>query len=668
MFDSILIANRGEIACRVIRTARRLGLRTVAVYSEADADAQHVAMADRARLIGPAPAAESYLKIDAVIAAAKAEGVKAIHPGYGFLSENAAFAEACAKAKIAFIGPPVEAIRAMGSKSAAKDIMGKAGIALVPGYHGKDQKPGALRKAAEKIGYPVLLKASAGGGGKGMRLVESPDSFDEALKSAKREAKAGFGDDQVLVEKFIDRPRHIEIQVFADCHGNSVHLFERDCSIQRRHQKVIEEAPAPGMTDARRREMGEAAVAAAMAIGYQGAGTVEFIVDQAGVFYFMEMNTRLQVEHPVTEMITGQDLVEWQIRIAAGERLPMSQDDLAISGHAIEARIYAEDPARNFLPATGTLNHLHFPAGDEHTRVDTGVHEGDEVSVFYDPMIAKLIVLGEDRPAAVNRLKSALAEVRAVGVTTNAPFLRSIAEHKAFAKGDVHTGFIEQHKDALIPAAKSAPDEALAFAALATVLEQAQLAEERAAVSSDPYSPFNRSDGWRLNDDAHTVLRFDDGGNEVTVTVHYRRDGYVLDLPGGTVTAKGELEEDGTLVANLGGTRGRPTVVRHEQTVHVFIDGRVCRLESIDPLAAVSDLEAGDGRLTAPMPGKIIAVHVKAGAAVERGMPLLVMEAMKMEHTIAAPADGTVTAVHFKTGEQVDEGTELIEFEVTKSA
>ncbi|MEJ2120362.1 MAG: acetyl/propionyl/methylcrotonyl-CoA carboxylase subunit alpha [Alphaproteobacteria bacterium] len=668
MFDSILIANRGEIACRVIRTARRLGLRTVAVYSEADADAQHVAMADRARLIGPAPAGESYLKIDAVIAAAKAEGVKAIHPGYGFLSENAAFAEACAKAKIVFIGPPVEAIRAMGSKSAAKDIMGKAGIALVPGYHGKDQKPGALRKAAEKIDYPVLLKASAGGGGKGMRLVESSGAFDEALKSAKREAKAGFGDDQILVEKFIERPRHIEIQVFADRHGNAVHLFERDCSIQRRHQKVIEEAPAPGMTEARRHEMGEAAVAAAKAIGYQGAGTVEFIVDQAGAFYFMEMNTRLQVEHPVTEMITGQDLVEWQIRVAAGERLPMAQDELAISGHAIEARIYAEDPARNFLPATGTLHHLHFPPGDEHTRVDTGVHEGDEVSVYYDPMIAKLIVHGEDRSAAINRLKTALAEVRAVGVTTNAPFLRSIAGHKAFAKGDVHTGFIEQHKSELVPTSTRAPDDSLAFAALATVLEQARVAAARAAASSDPYSPFNRSDGWRLNDDAHTVLRFDDDGNEVAVTVHYRRDGYVLDLPGGTVTAKGALEDDGTLVANLGGTRGRATVVRHDQTVHVFVDGRVYRLESIDPLAAVSDLEVGDGRLTAPMPGKIIAVHVKAGAAVERGMALLVMEAMKMEHTIAAPADGTVTAVHFKTGEQVDEGTELIEFEVTESA
>jgi 3-methylcrotonyl-CoA carboxylase alpha subunit len=668
MFDTILIANRGEIACRVIRTARRLGVRTVAVYSEADADAQHVKLADRARLIGPPAAAESYLKIDAVIAAARAEGAQAIHPGYGFLAENAGFAEACAKAKIAFIGPPVAAIRAMGSKSAAKEIMAKAGIPLVPGYHGKDQKPGALRKAAEKVGYPVLLKASAGGGGKGMRLVEDAGAFDEALKSAKREAKGAFGDEAMLVEKFIERPRHIEIQVFADGHGNALHLFERDCSIQRRHQKVIEEAPAPGMTEARRREMGEAAVAAAAAIGYEGAGTVEFIVDQAGDFYFMEMNTRLQVEHPVTEMITGQDLVEWQLRVAAGGRLPLAQDDLAIDGHAIEARIYAEDPARDFLPATGRLHHLHFPGEDAATRIDTGVHEGDEVSIFYDPMIAKLVVHGEDRAAAVSRLARALAEVRAVGVITNAPFLRAVAAHAAFAAGDLDTGFIERHKAELIPGAAPAPDDVLAFAALAVVLEQAGGAETRAATSQDRYSPFNRSDGWRLNDDAHTVLRLDDGGQEVSVTVHYRRDGYVFDLPGGSVAVRGALEDGGTLRADIGGTRGRGAVIRLGQELHVFIDGRVHRLGIVDPLAAVSDLEAGGGRLTAPMPGKIIAVHVKAGAAVARGTALMVMEAMKMEHTIAAPADGAVTAVHFKVGEQVDEGTELIEFEAAEDA
>ncbi|MDH3232579.1 MAG: acetyl/propionyl/methylcrotonyl-CoA carboxylase subunit alpha [Alphaproteobacteria bacterium] len=668
MFESILIANRGEIACRVIRTARRMGLRTVAVYSEADKEAQHVALADRARLIGPPPAAESYLRIDAVIAAAKAEGAQAIHPGYGFLAENAEFAAACTKAKIAFIGPPVEAIRAMGSKSAAKEIMAKAGIALVPGYHGKDQKPATLRNAAEKIGYPVLLKASAGGGGKGMRIVEGADDFDEALKSAKREAKAGFGDDRMLVEKFIERPRHIEIQVFADSHGYVLHLFERDCSIQRRHQKVIEEAPAPGMTKATRREMGEAAVAAAAAIGYEGAGTVEFIVDQAGGFYFMEMNTRLQVEHPVTEMVTGQDLVEWQLRVAAGERLPLAQQDLTITGHAIEARIYAEDPARDFLPATGQLHHLHFPAGSEATRIDTGVHEGDEVSIYYDPMIAKLVVHGEDRAAAVNRLKAALGEVRTVGVTTNAPFLRAVAAHKSFAKGKFDTGFIERHKTELIPAVTSAPDDVLAFAALAVVLEQARSAKLRAAASEDPYSPFNRSDGWRLNDDAHTVLRFDDGGNEVAVTVHYRRDGYVLDLPGGSVAVNGELEADGSLKADIDGTRGQCAVIRHGQALHVFVDGRVQRLEIVDPLAAVSDLEAGGGRLTAPMPGKIIAVKVKSGTAVARGAPLLIMEAMKMEHTITAPADGIVMTVHFKVGEQVDEGTELIEFEAAEGA
>jgi len=668
MFDTILIANRGEIACRVARTARAMGIRTVAVYSEADASARHVELADRARLIGPPPAAESYLKIDTIIGAAKAEGAQAIHPGYGFLAENAAFAEACGKAGIVFIGPPVKAIEAMGSKSAAKDIMAEAGIPLVPGYHGEDQDPEILRQAAEKIGYPVLLKASAGGGGKGMRLVEEAASFDDALASARREAKAGFGDERMLVEKFIERPRHIEIQVFADSHGNAIHLFERDCSIQRRHQKVIEEAPAPGMNKKRRQEMGEAAVAAAMTIGYEGAGTVEFIVDPSGTFYFMEMNTRLQVEHPVTEMVTGQDLVEWQLKVAAGEPLPMGQKEAAIEGHAIEARIYAEDPARNFLPATGRLHNLQFPVEDARTRVDTGVRHGDEVSIYYDPMIAKLIVHGPDRAAAVNRLKLALAQIRAVGVTTNTSFLHAVASHEAFVAGDLDTGFIERYEATLIPADKPATDEVLAYAALAVVLEQAAAAELRAAGSDDPHSPFNRADGWRLNDDAHNTLRFDDGGTEIAVTVHYRRDGYVLDLPGGPVPVRGTLDGDGGLRVDMDGTRGRGAVIRHGQELHVFLRGGSHVLGIVDPLAAVSDLEAGDGRLTAPMPGKIIAVHVRAGAEVERGTALMVMEAMKMEHTIAAPDDGTVVAVHFEIGEQVDEGTELIEFEVGEGA
>ncbi|HKO09841.1 MAG TPA: biotin carboxylase N-terminal domain-containing protein, partial [Alphaproteobacteria bacterium] len=400
MFTKILIANRGEIACRIIRTARRLGIKTVAVYSEADRHARHVALADTARLIGPAPARESYLKIEAILAAAAATGAEAIHPGYGFLSENAAFAEACEKAGFVFIGPPASAIRAMGSKSEAKRLMEKAGLPVVPGYHGADQGLARLRAAAERIGFPVLIKASAGGGGKGMRVVERAEALPSALASAKREAASAFGDDRVLLEKYLARPRHIEIQLFADAHGNAVHLFERDCSIQRRHQKVIEEAPAPGMTEKRRAQMGAAAVAAAAAIGYRGAGTVEFIVDEDGSFHFMEMNTRLQVEHPVTEMITGQDLVEWQLRVAAGEPLPLGQDDLAISGHAFEARLYAEDPERDFLPATGRLRHLRFPAEGAHVRVDTGVAEGDQVTIHYDPMLAKLIVWDRDREGA----------------------------------------------------------------------------------------------------------------------------------------------------------------------------------------------------------------------------------------------------------------------------
>ena len=666
MFDTILIANRGEIACRIIRTARRLGIRTVAVYSEADAGAQHVALADRARLIGPAPAAESYLKAEAIIEAARAEGAQAIHPGYGFLAENAGFAEACAKAKLVFIGPPVEAIRAMGSKSAAKEIMAKAEIPLVPGYHGRDQGLEVLRKAAEEIGYPVLLKASAGGGGKGMRRVDKKGEFKEALLSAKRESQSAFGDDKMLVEKLVERPRHVEMQVFADANGNAIHLFERDCSIQRRHQKVIEEAPAPHMTLKRRAEMGEAAVAAAKAIGYQGAGTVEFIADQKGAFYFMEMNTRLQVEHPVTEMITGQDLVEWQLRVAAGEALPLAQDEVAIEGHAIEVRLYAEDPARDFLPATGTLHHLRFPRASAHTRTDTGVTQGDEVSIHYDPMIAKLIVWGADRAAAVRRLRSALDETQVVGVTTNADFLYAIAAHPAFAAGELDTGFIDRHKDDLLPATGASPDTVLALGALFVVLEQAAAARARAAGSADPYSPFNRSDGWRVNDDAYTVLRFEDAGIEVPVTVHYRRDGYVLDLPDGSVEARGEVDGDGALLADIGGARRRAAVVRHGLELHVFADGRTYRLGIIDLLAATADHDAGGGRLTAPMPGKIIAVNVKPGAEVELGTALLVMEAMKMEHTIAAPADGTVKAIHFKVGEQVDEGAELIAFEAAE--
>ncbi|MCK6451411.1 MAG: acetyl/propionyl/methylcrotonyl-CoA carboxylase subunit alpha [Alphaproteobacteria bacterium] len=670
MFRTLLIANRGEIACRVMRTARRMGLRTVAVYSEADASAMHVAMADEAYLIGAASPRESYLRIDRVIEAAKKSGADAVHPGYGFLSENADFAEACAKAGIAFVGPPAAAMRAMGDKARSKALMEKAGVPLVPGYHGDDQAARTLQDAADRIGYPVLIKASAGGGGKGMKVVEHSADFAPQLASAKREAASSFGDDRVLIERYLTRPRHIEIQVFADRHGDCVYLFERDCSIQRRHQKVLEEAPAPGMTEERRRAMGEAAVAAARAVGYVGAGTIEFIAEPSGRFYFMEMNTRLQVEHPVTEMITGTDLVEWQLRVASGEALPLRQDQLRIGGHAIEARLYAEDPARDFLPSTGTLSHLRFPGPSEHVRVDTGVRQGDAISIHYDPMIAKLIVWDRDRPAALGRLAAALRGCEAVGLATNIAFLHAVATHPAYAGGEVDTGFIPRHRDALSPPAAPADDRALALAALALLLGRVAEAARHAGDSADPWSPWHAADGWRLNGDNHHTLRFRDPARgdsaDVAVVAHFRRLGYALDLPGGRQDATGTLDADGRLTATLAGARVAVSVVRQGDTI-VLIDGvRVRRLQFIDPLAGAAEHEGEGSRLQAPMPGKVTAVHVAAGARVKRGQALMVLEAMKMEHAIAAPADGTIKEIRFAAGEQVPEGAELIVFEQTE--
>jgi 3-methylcrotonyl-CoA carboxylase alpha subunit len=668
MFRRILIANRGEIACRVIRTARRFAIETVAVYSDADTQALHVASADTAVRVGPPAPSESYLNIDAIIAAAKATGAEAIHPGYGFLSENAAFAEACAKAGIVFIGPPASAIRAMGSKSAAKALMEKAKVPVVPGYHGADQDPKLLAKEAARIGYPVLIKAVAGGGGKGMRRVDKAGEFAEALDGAKREAKGAFKDDAVLVEKYVERPRHVEIQVFADTNGNAIYLFERDCSVQRRHQKVLEEAPAPGLPEKTRRTMGEAAVAAAKAIGYTGAGTVEFIYG-GGSFFFMEMNTRLQVEHPVTELVTGLDLVEWQFRVAAGEALPKTQDELRIRGHAIEARLYAEDPGKDFLPAIGRLAHLNLPAGHPAgpVRIDTGVRQGDAVSIHYDPMIAKIIAWGDDRGAALRRMARALEETRVAGLATNRDFLHAVVVHPAFAKGDVHTGFIAEHRAALLPAAEKVPDRILALAALESVLANRAETSARAAASSDRYSPWHRSDGWRLNDDAWSIFRFAEGGHEAAITVHYRKGGYLFDLPSGSVAVTGTVAADGTISARIGETVCHGAAVRVGSELTIFEGGKSWRLSIVDPLAAVADVEAGADSLTAPMPGKIIAVKVEPGAKVERGQALLVMEAMKMEHTIRAPADGTVEKIHYKVGEQVDEGVELIHFEAEEA-
>ncbi|CUW41809.1 Acetyl/propionyl-CoA carboxylase, alpha chain [Magnetospirillum sp. XM-1] len=663
MFDKILIANRGEIACRVMRTAKRLGIRTVAVYSEADAGAMHVAMADEAVLIGPAAAAESYLKGDVILEAAKRTGAQAIHPGYGFLSENAGFAEACAKAGVVFIGPPVGAIHAMGSKAESKRLMEAAGVPLVPGYHGKGQTLEELTREAAVIGYPVLVKASAGGGGKGMRVVTEAAGLADAVASAKREAKAAFGDDSLLLETYLGRPRHVEIQVFCDTHGNGVYLFERDCSIQRRHQKVIEEAPAPALADETRRAMGEAAVAAAQAVDYVGAGTVEFLY-QDGRFFFIEMNTRLQVEHPVTEMITGLDLVEWQLQVASGGKLPLAQEQLTRKGHAFEARLYAEDPAKDFLPAIGRLVHLAPPAENRHVRVDTGVRQNDQVTPFYDPMIAKLIVWDEDRDSALRRLRRALADYQVAGVTTNVSFLGAIAAHPAFGALEIDTGFIERYRADLLPPPAPVPALGLAFASLALLLWREEDGRHAAATSGDPHSPWHQTNGWRLNDDNHHDFRFVDAGEERRVTVHFVADGWSLDLPGQTLPARRATLSGTTLTAEIGGERRTASVVRAGFELTVLHDGHVWKIKLDDPSATAAEREGGDGRLAAPMPGTVVQVLVKPGDAVAAGQPLIVVEAMKMEHAIKAPAEGVVAAIHFKVGDAVAEGTELLAFEV----
>ena len=667
MFDKILIANRGEIACRIMKTARRMGIATVAVYSEADAGARHVRMADEAIFIGPSPARESYLVIDKIIDAAKRTGAQAIHPGYGFLSENEAFCHACEAAGIVFIGPPVGAIRAMGSKSEAKKLMEAANVPLTPGYHGDDQDAALLKSKADAIGYPVMIKAAAGGGGKGMRQVMKAEDFDAALASCKREAAASFGSDHVLVEKYIVRPRHIEIQVFGDSQGECVYLFERDCSVQRRHQKVLEEAPAPGMTPERRRQMGEAAVAAAKAVGYVGAGTVEFIATQDGQFYFMEMNTRLQVEHPVTEMITGLDLVEWQLRVAAGEPLPLAQEQLHINGHALEARIYAEDPNKNFLPSTGRLAHLAPPPESLNVRVDTGVEEGDSISPFYDPMIAKLIVWDDDRDRARARMLQALADYRVVGVNNNIDFLSRLVACPAFASADLDTGLIERERGFLFPGAETPPDEAFLIATLADLLRERSFAQTRAQRGSDAASPWHARDGWRLNGAAKRSQLYRFGDAQTGVSVLARNDGYALSLADKTHDVRGKIDERGALRVEIDGVRKDAAVIAAGHMRHVFLDGRAWRLAAVDPLHVATDSAGGHGGLLAPMPGKIIAIIAEAGAKVDKGAPLLILEAMKMEHTIAAPSDGVLKAHRFAVGDQVSDGAELVEFEPAKA-
>jgi 3-methylcrotonyl-CoA carboxylase alpha subunit len=622
MFSTLLIANRGEIAVRVIRTARRLGLRTIAVYSDADATALHVQMADEAVRIGPASAAESYLRADAILAAAKETGAEAIHPGYGFLSENAEFAEACAAAGIIFVGPPASAIRAMGLKDRAKALMAKAGVAVVPGYLGDDQSAKHLAAEAQKIGYPVLIKAVAGGGGKGMRRVDSATDFAAALEGAQREGQSSFGDARVLIEKYITRPRHIEMQVFGDGHGNVVHLFERDCSLQRRHQKVIEEATAPGMPDAMRKAMGEAAVKAAKAVGYVSAGTIEFIADASeGLkpdrFWFMEMNTRLQVEHPVTEAITGYDLVEWQLRVAAGEKLPAAQKDIHAKGHAVEARLYAEDPQNGFLPSIGKLERLRLP---DHVRVDTGVREGDSVSPFYDPMIAKVIAYADTRETALARLADALSTAQIAGVKTNNAFLIRCLRHPHFIAGDVDTGFIGRHEADLLHRSMDTA-QALFFAARQVLSEYA----------GPPDDPWSAQDSFRLSGYAEQAAEFVADGKRTAVPF--------VDLPSGGNTLR---------LAN--------------GDIAVMEEGETFAVRPYDPFSAAEASGAASDRVIAPMPGKIIQLLVKPGEAVKRGQPLAVLEAMKMEHTLAAPADAKIASVDVAQGDQVNDGAVVVRF------
>ena len=669
MFNKILIANRGEIACRVAATCKRLGITSVAVYSDADANAKHVAACDEAVHIGGSTAAESYLRVERIIEAAIATGAQAVHPGYGFLSENEDFAHACEKAGIAFIGPPVEAIAAMGSKAAAKALMHSAAVPLVPGYHGDDQNADLLHRQADEIGYPVLLKASAGGGGKGMRVVTRTEEFDAALASCKREAASSFGNDRVLIEKYLTRPRHVEVQVFADKHGGAVYLFDRDCSVQRRHQKVLEEAPAPGLQPHVRRAMGEAAVAAARAVNYVGAGTVEFIMTEGGEFYFMEMNTRLQVEHPVTEMVTGLDLVEWQLRVAAGEPLPLAQDQLKIEGHAIEARIYAEHPARGFLPSTGTLKHLRMPEGVEFSlgaggerapvRIDSGVREGDTITPFYDPMIAKLIVHGASREEALKRMSQALRGCEVVGPHTNVEFLQRIVASVPFSTGDLDTGLIERHHDALFAPVKKPFVEALALACGALLTREGGVAHGA--------SPWDALSHWRLNGGYTQTLNWRDVEKEAAFIVVFSRDGETRTLthdgrtePFKWWTGAGQHEYGAT----IGDAHVTGRVFIDGDTFHVFCRGDALAFEWQNLLAHAADAEHGEGRLTAPMPGKVIAVLVEQGAVVEKGQPLIVMEAMKMEHTIGSPTAGKVAEVLYAVGDQVTDGAQLLVLDV----
>lgn len=648
MITTLLVANSGEIACRVMRTAKALGLRTVAVHSDIDRNARHTREADIAVSLGGAKPAESYLLVEKIIAAAKDSGAEAIHPGYGFLSENAGFARAIAEAGLVFLGPPASAIDAMGSKSAAKALMEAAGVPLVPGYHGEAQDLDTFRSASQRIGYPVLLKATAGGGGKGMKVVEHERELADALASAQREAQSSFGDSRMLVEKYVLKPRHVEIQVFADSHGNCLYLNERDCSIQRRHQKVVEEAPAPGLSPEIRKAMGESAVRAAQAIGYVGAGTVEFLLDERGDFFFMEMNTRLQVEHPVTEAITGLDLVAWQIRVARGEALPITQDQVPLIGHAIEVRLYAEDPDQDFLPASGRLALYREASVGDGRRVDSGIEEGDEVSPFYDPMLGKLIAWGETREEARQRLLTMLDETAVGGFKTNLPFLRRVVAHPSFAAAELDTGFIPRHHDQLLPSPSTLPPAFWQAAGEAFLLTEPERVRP-----DDSYSPWSRNSGWRAGLPSATNLHLACDDQSQVVCLHPSSES--------PVQFRGER-----VIIEQNGMRRQHLAIRQSESLYLEWDGELRRVVRVDPIEEVEASHGHQGGLTAPMNGSIVRVLVEAGQRVESGSTLVVLEAMKMEHSIRAPHDGVVKALYCYEGELVSEGTALVELEANE--
>lgn len=663
MFTKILIANRGEIACRIIKTAQRLGISTVALYSEADEKSRHVAMADQAFCIGPAPALQSYLSAEKIIATARKAKAQAIHPGYGFLAENPDFARMCQDADIVFIGPSARTIQEMGDKSLARKIMQKAGVPVTPGYNGDKQTDRSLKIAANKIGYPLLIKARAGGGGKGMRVVLHQQEFSEALAGARREALAAFGDDAVILEKYLKNPRHIEVQVFADSLGNTVHLFERDCSIQRRFQKIIEESPAPLLSKSVRQKIFAAAVQAAQAIGYQGAGTVEFLLDTDNSYYFMEMNTRLQVEHPVTEMVTGLDLVEWQLQVAAGQPLPLNQTEIHSSGHAIEVRIYAEDTLNSFLPAAGRITHLVLPNLSKDVRLDTGIEINDSVGVHYDPLIAKLITKGKTRKTAIKRLNSALHAYQILGFATNLGFLSKVVKHGEFQNGAIDTGFIERHHTDLFGHDQSIPDHVTALAVLAVTQRQSKNADSSAAQSAEPFSPWHATSGWRLNMPNSDQLTFTYKGMQHVVTFSRQEPQVQVEYNDKTSTIAGSIDPSGNCFARFNFQEISASVFMEAQEVTIISHGTKYTFSLVDPAQATEEEVHPAGTLSAPMPGEIIKILVKTGEIVSAGTPLLILEAMKMEHTITAPMDGRVKKIVFESGVQVKEGAELVVLE-----